>query len=489
MRQTPFPTDALPAPFRRFTTSASRSLGCDESYLALPLLCAAAGAIGNARAARLKRSWIEPAIVWGAIVGASGTVKSEAIEAPMKAIKRRQATAIAEYDAAFLRWQDDVLQAKKEKQAPPEPPICERWWFDDCTIEALAPILRENPRGLLLIVDELKSWIGGFDQYRAGKGGDVAKWLSIFRAKDLCIDRKTAERRLIYVPRAAVSIIGGIQPETLAAVLTRERFTDGFAARILLAMPDPPPRVWSEIEIGADVESELDDVLNKLLALEAETDDNGNLRPSLIPLDPAAKRAFVEFFDSWNAEKADLDADLQAAWSKLEGYTARLALVHQLVRLVSGDGDGNVIDERSMKAGIALARWFGAEARRVYGVFARSDDDREQEALLNWIDKHGGETTARELSRGPRQYRQADDAQAALSQLVKSGKAIWQIRQSETGPAIQVCRLQGVATGDRFAVFPEENGKRVAVASVAGQEIDPDAINAMLAEAAESEVA
>ena len=68
------------------------------------------------------------------------------------------------------------------------------------------PILLDNPRGLLLAVDELNAWLGGHDRY-AGKGGaDVWRWLSMHSAGAVQVDRKTGTPRTLYVPAAAVRI-------------------------------------------------------------------------------------------------------------------------------------------------------------------------------------------------------------------------------------------------------------------------------------------
>ncbi len=74
----PFPLAALPQPMRDYVDACSSAIDCDPAYIGLPLLAAKAAAIGNTRRIRLKRSWTEPAILWGAIVGESGTAKSPA---------------------------------------------------------------------------------------------------------------------------------------------------------------------------------------------------------------------------------------------------------------------------------------------------------------------------------------------------------------------------------------------------------------------------
>jgi hypothetical protein len=83
----------------------------------------------------------------------------------------------------------------------------------------LAEILSANPRGVLAAVDELVTWLGGFDQYRPRGGSDAAKWLSIHRAESLIVDRKTAAKKTIFVKHAAVSLAGTIQPRALRRAL------------------------------------------------------------------------------------------------------------------------------------------------------------------------------------------------------------------------------------------------------------------------------
>ena len=80
------------------------------------------------------------------------------------------------------------------------------------------------------------------------------------------------------------------------------------------------------------------------------------------------------------------------AWSKLEGYAARLALVIHLVRWAAGDStlnDAKMLDLASMNAAIKLATWFKGEAFRVYAMMAESETDRDQRRLVEWIANRG----------------------------------------------------------------------------------------------------
>ncbi len=202
----PFPVDALPEPLRGFVAAGAKAIGCDLSYIALPLLTAIAAAIGNTRRLLLKRGWAVPPILWAVIVGESGTTKTPAFKLAMRPFRDRQnkafkrhAEAMREYDADMAQYEKDYAEWKRDKKAtgdPPEKPqepIADRCIVSDTTVEALAPLLMANWRGLLMARDELAGWLGSFDRYAGkGKGGaDAAHWLSMHNGESIVVDRKT----------------------------------------------------------------------------------------------------------------------------------------------------------------------------------------------------------------------------------------------------------------------------------------------------------
>jgi hypothetical protein len=185
----------------------------------------------------------------------SGQQKSPAQGAVTRLLYDRQgrdleehAEKLKEYQKQLTAYEQDLAEWKRKKgdkgDAPekPEEPVCKRIVLSDSTIEAVADRLNDNHRGLLLDRDELSGWLGSYDQYRGGKGSDVSHWLSCYNAKPLLIDRKTSAKKTIFVPRAAVSITGGIQPRVLARMLGKQHFENGLAARFGFAMP--PQATW-----------------------------------------------------------------------------------------------------------------------------------------------------------------------------------------------------------------------------------------------------
>lgn len=438
-----FPVDALPQPLRRFVAAGAKAIGCDPSYLALPLLVALAAAVGNTRRLELKRGWAVPPILWAAVVGESGTTKTPAFKLVMRPARERQQKALdrhaeetKQHDAALARWEKDFAAWKRSKDQSEEPPAkpaaphAERYIVSDTTVEALAPILQANPRGLMLARDELAGWLGSFDRY-AGKGGggaDAANWLSMFNAETVIVDRKTGTPRTIHVPQAAVCVTGGIQPGILQRALGAEHRESGLAARLLLSHPPRRAKTWTEADIDPKAEADLARLFDRLYELRPVESGEHEGRPVLVRLSADAKAAWTTYYNAHAKEQANLTGDLSAAWSKLEEYAARLALVLHFARWAANDPmltNADVVDAESMIAGIALATWFKGEARRVYVQLGETDADRDQRRLVEWLERRGGSATAREVQQGCRWLKEPGAAEAALEEMVKAQRGSW----------------------------------------------------------------
>ena len=444
----PFPTDALPEPVRGFVEDGAKSIVCDTTFLALPMLSALASAIGNTRRIRLKHGWDAPAAIWTAIVGESGTAKSPAYDEVMRPVYKRQdnfmkinTQAVKQYEidmAYFEKHMSAWKRDKKTDEPPPEkpaPPQASRLVVADTTVEALSPILLANPRGLLVARDELAGWIASFDRYTSGKGGDSAIWLSMFDGKNITVDRRTGHPPTIYVPEALVSVTGGIQPYILHRLLGRKHRESGLAARFLMACPPRKPKQWTEAHIAPALTEKIEAVFEGLYNLKGQVDDEGAEHPVVLSLTPHAKEAWKKYYNSHAQEQINLSGELSAAWSKLEVYAARLALVIHCVQVAAGEPtltDANSVDEVSMEAGIRLAEWFKHEARRVYSRLSEPEEDQSRRELVEWITCKGGSVTTRDVQQGHRQYQTALEAEAVLNELVKAGHGDW--HEIQSGP-------------------------------------------------------
>jgi hypothetical protein len=242
----------------------------------------------------------------------------------------------------------------------------------------------------------------------------------------MLFDRKGGDCRTLNIPRPFASLTGSIQPGILAKVLGQEHFENGLAARLLLSMPPRKQRRWTEFDLEDKHLSALNQLYANLYAMRMHSpDENKPPEPILVSLSPQAKKLWVEFYDAHAAEHLELVGDLAAAWSKLEGYAARLALLFHCCRVVSNESvDPNLIDVRSMASGIVVSNWFAGEAKRVYAVLSTTNEERQRNQLVQLIRGKGGSITARQLQHASRKYRQAVElAEAALNDLVEHGLA------------------------------------------------------------------
>lgn len=429
----PFPVELLPDPVRSFVVEQSTSIGCDPSFLALPMLAYAAGAIGTTRSCVVKPGWEEPTVVWAAIVGDPGSQKTPAFKAAGQFADARQRDAFAEHaermlehdramlehDANVAAWKRDV--AKGRGGAPPDKPVrpaATRYVVSDTTIEALAPILADNPRGLTVAVDELAGWMESFGQYKSGgRGADAAKWLSMHNAGAVTVDRKGGAT--LYVPQAAVSVVGGIQRRVLARTIGQQYRENGLLARILLAMPPRRPKTWSVGGAWSTTTTDVASVFAVLYSLEAGP---------AVDLDADATDVFKQFFAEHAAEQAAATGDVAAMLAKIEAYAARLSLIVHLLGWAGRQHDRQRIGAADVEAGVALARWFAREARRVYHGLEHGDDDSADavDELVAWIGARGGSASVRDVARGLRRYRGTVAAEAGLRRLVAAGLATWE---------------------------------------------------------------
>jgi hypothetical protein len=448
----PFPVGAFPSKIGEYVGAAAESIGCDPSYIGLPILVTLAGAISNRRKIRIKQDWEELPVLWGAMVGPSGDGKSPALEKSTYFLRRKEWQAAELFNQQMEQYKRDHAEWEAQEQTGNEPqePVCERFVLGDTTMEALAVVLSKQPNGVVVEADEMAAWFDGMNQYKK-RGSDTSNWLSCWNSAGFTIDRKTGDTRTVRVRRTSVSIIGPITPGELQRVLSHEHLENGLAARVLFVMPEPRLRRFSDINIPPGLRLEVEQLFDRLVDLQPERDEDGNLEPVAIGLSSEAKSAFVEFVDRIHEEQMDLETSLRPTWAKMPGHVARFALIFQLASWAAGEeyASQTEIDEASTRDAIALADWFCNEARRVYGALAETDEDRERRELVDLVRRSGGVASARDVMRGSRKrYQTAGAAESALNKLSMAGFGSWE--NSPIGP-------KGGRPSRVFRLMPNDN--------------------------------
>lgn len=446
----PFPTSALPPAAASLVEESARAIGCDEAFVALPLLAVLGSAVGTTRRVELKPGWTALPIVWPVTVAESGSHKSPAADVSLDHVREREDRLHEEYVEELSAYEYEVEAYEKaraawrhskhagdEAPARPREPLQRRVLVEDATVEALVAALADNPRGLLVATDELAGWLDSFGRYNGTAGSDEAFFLKAFSGRSHNVSRRTG-RRSIHVRQAAVWVTGTIQPGVLARSLGLERRESGFLARLLLAAPPRRPKKWTTDTVSWSTADEWRRVLDNLYGLELELVD-GRERSRIVRLSRDAETLFVKFFHEHDAEAIQHSGDLAAAWSKLEETAGRLALIVHETRLAAGERiDAGLIDEASMAAGVELVGWFKHETKRVYRLLAESAEDRvlrqADERLAAFVAGQGGTVAVRDVIAGCRWVKDADVAEEALQRLAAAGRGRWHSKSTtETG--------------------------------------------------------
>ena len=136
-------TNLLPSQLQDYVLAAAESLNkVDPSFILLPLLSAIAAAIGNSRSIMLKRGYIEPPIIWSAVIAEIGRRKTQAIEKGTIGVERRERQLQRENKQAREIYAEDLAAwesaSKTSHGERPREPISLTCKVDDLTVETLA---------------------------------------------------------------------------------------------------------------------------------------------------------------------------------------------------------------------------------------------------------------------------------------------------------------------------------------------------------------
>jgi Protein of unknown function (DUF3987)/Primase C terminal 2 (PriCT-2) len=432
-----FPLDVF-GPWGDWIVRAAEAAACPPDYVAAPLLAAASTLIGHARWAQATPGWVEPPHLWIGVVGDSGTGKSPGAECLIRDVlpevdrrmiadypdRLRDWRAAKEFaDAAEKRWKEEVRAAEKKNTPPPLPPLVHggpepqepRLRLSDVTIERIAMLLATAaPKGLLITRDELAGWIDGMNAYNPAAR---AFWIEAYGGRPYTVERvKLSEP--IKIPRLAVAVYGGTQPDKLALLMRSA--DDGLMARLLWTWPEPIPFRLSRATPGALWAISAFDRLREL-----DLTPRDPPMPVMVALTDAAVAMIEDFGAEMQRCQSKAGGLMRSALGKARGQALRLALVFEYLWWCAEDGMApppDAISERAMAAAATLvADYYVPMAERVYGDAAATDRERNATTMARWIcAEHPAEVHVRHLQRDVRLpgLRSASDIRAAAEVLV-----------------------------------------------------------------------
>lgn len=232
-----FPLDVLPHDIAEYVEARGTETGACRSAIAMCCIAAASGALSHEARLYLKpgKNFGVTPRLWVLLVGDPSAKKSPAIDGAVRPLMLHQKS---EHASALAAWREKVAAAEgKAKKDVPKPDLT-HYAINDTTPEMLAEVLSRQPRGTLVIADELAGWLGALDRYGSGKGASSGRaiWLQAYNGGPFTLLRVT--RETLPVDNLSSSILGGIQPERLREIGSLT--SDGLLQRFLPVMMAKP---------------------------------------------------------------------------------------------------------------------------------------------------------------------------------------------------------------------------------------------------------
>lgn len=428
----PIHADMLPRVIADYATECGELIGVDPSMIAIPAIVACAAALHDGVTIQPKRhetSWTESARLWCAIVGAPSVRKSPAIRRATKRLRKidadlaeGNAKLAADYADQAEQYKDAKKEAKKSGgmsvPAPEKPPM-ERMIVEDITVEALSEVLKDNPRGVMCIQDELSGWFGSMDAYSGSKSGnkDRAAWLQAYNGGFRQVDR--IMRGAVMIPNFSVCMIGGIQPDAIRQ-LAAKMTDDGLMQRFMIIVGRNAVELDRiEDKAVSDAFGRLVDTLHRVMPAD---------RPARLSDGAHAIREALMRYSGEMADYMALPGGLRSHLGKWPGLFARLLLTYHAIECAAESVhpcDALVSEQTAARVDRLMRRFLLPHALAYYSDILGASSDLEH---ARWVagyalSRNLTTVTNRELVRAYRHWRGLDDwrRQRVMSALQDAG--------------------------------------------------------------------
>lgn len=405
------PGELIPGALRGWLVDAAERACVPLEFVAAPALVALGAAVGRTVGIRPGRydDYLVVPNLWGGIVGRPGTMKSHQVSEATRPLRHLQAQAWDKFEAfqaddearlsrieaeitalksnmtkAARTGNNDTLAELEEQMAEKTlergtaANLPTRYITQDGTVEKIGEILRDNPRGILMLRDELAGWLRQLERY--GSEGDREFYLEAWNGTGgYTFDR--IGRGTVRIKALTLSILGGIQPGKLRSyidgALREDAGDDGLLQRFqILVWPDHLGE-WKRVNRWPDTEARqrATGVFERLADLDpaaigAEQDEIDGI-PYLRFADDAQ-----ELFDAWRDElenrlRSNTLGESPAFESHIAKYRSLVPSLALIFHLVNG-GTGGVSLE-AVQLAAAWGEFLEQHARKVYAEELMAD--------------------------------------------------------------------------------------------------------------------
>lgn len=387
----PFTPGLLPDSIRAYVLDVADRQQAPPDFAAVTAICGLAAVVGNRVRVCPKQNddWEVVPNLWGAIIGRPSAMKSPAMQAALAPIYalEDELRKIWEEESKAAKIEDalsnlDAKGAKKNAEKAlksgdregardilanlvegddklPLPRIV----VNDTTVEKLGELLNENPRGLLLIRDELP----GFLAQMEGEEHQVdrAFYLQAYNGNSpFTYDR--IGRGTVHIENCTVGIIGGVQPSRMAPIVRAAisgASNDGLIQRLQMTVWPDDAESWQWVDRKPDAAARLtyEQTFRDLYNLPM----GDTYKPAIFRFSPESQAMFQEWLTATQLEARSglLPSTLESHILKMPKTVASLALLFELA-----DGGRSEVNEAAMLRALGWADYLRSHANRLYSA-------------------------------------------------------------------------------------------------------------------------
>lgn len=448
------PPGVVPALIDAVARDQARRLGVEPGASAVSLFTALSSLISPENVMQIRQhdpDWTVRPILWTVAIGDPASNKSATLGRAVESVRKLEDEWAAEYAAKLRLYElahppeesgkrkqkrkasadDEGESATEEFVSPatalttdaawlPEddlPPVRRRQMVDDITSERLAELMAENRPGMLMFQDEIQGVFANMDTYRNKQGKDRALYLKLKDGASHTVDR-VGGKKSIYLPCAALTILGGIQPQKLRELYAGGLHADGMLQRFL---PIIVRRTGRGLDVRADdsLAQTLFDVAKLIAGCETK---------ERFKFSPDANVEYLKLEDFKDAELASSTTDVRKQWvGKSANLFGALALVFHFIEHYNADKTGTpppvvVSANTARMARRFLIRYAYPHATAVYSqILGVSETETHAQWIAGFILSHQNKfanapITERDVYRN---YRSVDKKQGYVSQVMR----------------------------------------------------------------------
>ncbi|MBS6394877.1 MAG: DUF3987 domain-containing protein [Bacteroides sp.] len=377
---TGFPLDVFPQTVQSIILDMTIYENYKIEFIATSMLSAVSAALGGIYRIRIKGDWQSNGALYIILVGRPGLGKTPPLEAAFRPIRKHDYSLFKAYAAEMEAWKATGENGRK--------PVLKRTIVSDFTPESLMLTHNNNPRSVVILVDEIMGMFNSANRYTNGQL--IEQLLTAWSGGALDVTR-VSNTIPVHIEHPCINIIGSTQTKRVHELLRKGFEENGLLDRILFVLPKSPEiSQWINRDDDGEKMSAAatcwERILDKVLALDYDTEAEERI-PHVLSMDKEAK----EYFFSWWNRKVERinriedDAEVDSREMKHPAHVARLALIIQVLRYASDESHLQFVDMASVKGAIRLNDYFEDSYIRIRSFVANDTCEEPPKVLLSLL--------------------------------------------------------------------------------------------------------